>query len=580
MRHRPIFLICLTLALTLSDSCVSFRTAATLNDIATYIQDRPDSALSVIRAIDTTTLTTRRLRAHYALLNAMALEKNWIDTTDENVVMPAVIYYGKRPSKMEKAKAWYYLGRIQQNSGLIEDAGVSFLKSEHYAKDCSDLRFLSILYQSISGIYGKTHFHSEALRYTELSYACSMKICDTVGANVSLYRMAQDLNNLGRYSESDSLFQRLIDEESIHPNLRKSLLCSYAINLLNNSDNYEKSRELLDKVLSTYGSFGNYNCWGAYAYSLARMGETERADSLFRQLETKNKAKYSYAAWKSLVDAYIGNYASAYRLQKAASDIQEENVNKVLNQSAIKAQKDFLEQVNIESEKLTKKRQIVAGGSIALLLSVILMLILFFRHRKLKNAQEKEDLLDAYKSLTMEHLALNASYSDLSVQVNQIEKEKASAYSDIILRANRIEREKATIRNKYIQLCQSHFSRIGRINEVLYYHSADKDNKLYKELKQAVRNIGMDSKGQSEFEILLDEAFDNVMSHFRAAFPNKKPRYYQLASYLFAGFDSSTICAIIPGFQKHNVHVEKYRLKLMIRESDTQYKGQFLSLLS
>ena len=170
--------------------------------------------------------------------------------------------------------------------------------------------------------------------------------------------------------------------------------------------------------------------------------------------------------------------------------------------------------------------------------------------------------MDAYKSLTIEHSALNTLYSDLSAQVDRIEKEKAS------------------VRNKYIQLCQSHFGRIGRINEVLYYHSREKDNELYKELKRSIRNIGMDNKNLSEFELLLNEAFDNVMAHFREAFPDKKPRYYQLVSYLFAGFGSSTICAIIPGFQKHNVHVERYRLKQMIQDSNSQYSEQFLRLLS
>ncbi len=89
----------------------------------------------------------------------------------------------------------------------------------------------------------------------------------------------------------------------------------------------------------------------------------------------------------------------------------------------------------------------------------------------------------------------------------------------------------------------------------------------------------MDDKSQIEFELLLNETFDNVMAHFRESFPDKKPRYYQFVSYLFAGFESSTICAIIPGFQKHNVHVERYRLKQMIRDSDSQYREQFMRLI-
>ena len=78
--HISLFGLSLTvffLAVALS-SCDSRQTAATLNDVETYIQQRPDSALATIRAIDTTTLTSRGLRAHYALLHAMALDKNWM----------------------------------------------------------------------------------------------------------------------------------------------------------------------------------------------------------------------------------------------------------------------------------------------------------------------------------------------------------------------------------------------------------------------------------------------------------------------------------------------------------------------
>ncbi len=564
LRPRTL-LIVLTLAALLLSSCASRRTSATLNDVETYIQARPDSALATIRAIDTTTLTTRSLRAHYALLNAMALDKNWIDTTDVNVVLPAVEYYDRHPSRIRRAKACYYLGRILENSKDFAAASIAFLKAEKYSEQTNDLRFKSLVYQSLSNIYNETHLYEEALKYTKLSYELSVQDGDTLGANASLYRMAQDLNNVGRYDESDSLFQQLIKEGQVHPNLKASLLSSYAVFLVTRREDFDSAIQLFDEVISSTGSLRNANFWGAYAYALTRKGAAEKANRIFSQLESIHNnpsVSYIYDSWKSMADAFDGAYATAYQLQKSAAEIQNENVKKVLKQSAIKAQKDFLEQVNQETEKSAKRRQIAVWSLAALLLVVTFLLIFFFRRRKERSAQEKEELMDAYKSLTMEHSALNTRYSDLSAQVDRIEKEKAS------------------VRNKYIQLCQSHFGRIGRINEVLYYHSREKDNELYKELKRAIRNIGMDNKSISEFELLLNETFDNVMAHFREIFPDKKPRYYQLVSYLFAGFGSSTICAIIPGFQKHNVYVERYRLKQMIQDSDSQYSEQFLGLLS
>ncbi len=554
----------ISLAAFLFASCACHKTAATLNDVGTYIKERPDSALATIRAIDTTTLTTPKLRAHYALLHAMALDKNWIDTTDVNVVMPAVEYYDRHPSGIRRAKAWYYLGRIQQNGNDRQEASISFLKAERYAEASDDSDFKGLVCLAMSTIYSQTHFHEEALRYSEKAHTLFAEAGDTLNANGALYGMAQEYYDLGRYAEADSLYCALIENKTVHPNLYSELLSNYALSCVFHSDDYARAVNLFDEAIATKGSLKNWNYWGAYAYALMRIGDNVKADKIFKQLAAgrSSSQRYLYDYWKSLSDAYEENHHSAYLLLKEASSIQDENVKKAFRQSAIKAQKDFLEQVNLETERTAKRRQILSWCSIALLLVVIFLLLFLFRRRKERNAREQEELIDAYKSLTMEHSALSSRYSELSAEVDRIEKEKAA------------------VRNKYIQLCQSHFNRIGRINEVLHYHSAEKDNKLYAELKRSIRDIGMDSKGQNEFEMLLNESFDNVMTHFRETFPDKKPRYYQLVSYLFAGFGSSTICAIIPGFQKHNVHVERYRIKQMIQSSDSQYKEQFLRLLS
>lgn len=64
-----------------------------MNGIETYIQTRPDSALAVLSQIDTSSLRQPKERAQFALLYAIALDKNCIDTTDVCVIRSAVEYY-------------------------------------------------------------------------------------------------------------------------------------------------------------------------------------------------------------------------------------------------------------------------------------------------------------------------------------------------------------------------------------------------------------------------------------------------------------------------------------------------------
>ena len=48
----------------------------------TYVQTRSDSVLIVLRQIDTASLKHPKERAQFALLQAIDLDKNYIDTTD------------------------------------------------------------------------------------------------------------------------------------------------------------------------------------------------------------------------------------------------------------------------------------------------------------------------------------------------------------------------------------------------------------------------------------------------------------------------------------------------------------------
>lgn len=543
-----IFLVLLSATLVLLTSCSCRRTAATLDDVETYIQSRPDSALAVIRAIDTTTLTTRSVRAQYALLHSIALDKNWIDTTDVNVVMPAVEYYDRHPSGLYRAKAYYYLGRIQENGGDLSAASVSLVKSEKYAEGTDDIAFKSLLYQTISNIYGKVFQMDEALDYTEKSYELALQDGNSLGANASLYCMAKDLNNMGRFSEADSIYRLLLEREELDPHLVPSVKCGYALLQVTYNEDYEQAVKIFEEAIREYGSLRSSNHWGAYAYALLRIGEKERSDSIFKQMESSGAGRsLSFCWWKSRTDAFTGNYEAAYILNKESSDKQLDNVRTLLKQSVLKAQNDYLKLSGKVQAHDAQKRKVINCLVILSLVLLFAVLWLLYRRYSERIEQERDSLL--------------ASYEVLRNKVDLIEEEKLS------------------VRNQYIQLCQAHFSNIGRINEMLSVHSSHSNSSLYKEFKKSFNHVKLDEENQQVFEEMLNASFDNVMTHFRETFPGKLPKYYRLVSFFIAGFDTITIVMIIQDYNKHNVHVEKSRLKAQINKLDSPYREQFEQLI-
>ena len=559
LRHY-LSLISISVAALLLASCASRNAAAILNDVETYIQQRPDSALATIRAIDTTTLTTRSLRAHYALLHAMAFDKNWIDTTDVNVVMPAVEYYDRHPSGIRRAKAWYYLGRIQQNAGDRPEAIISFMKAERYAEASKDVDFKGLICLAISTIYSQTHLHDEALEYTERAYSLFVEAKDTSNANSALLCMANDYYNLERYSEADSLYRDLIKNGDVYSNLRSSLQCGYALSLVKPKEDYEQAVRVFEEVITSTGRLRNRNTWGAYAYSLLRVGREKQAEQIFKQLEAKQgDAFLSYSYWKSLADAYVGDFASAYRLQNKAFEIQDENVVIALKQSTIKAQKDFLEEVTRESETAARRKLVnhwlIWGFVVLLLLTAAIVANL---HIKRKHEQDRE------KSLELE-------------QENAFLQEAVTALSDKVTEMNV---QQAQLQREYTLHLQSSFREWGQLYKA-YYHPGNNDildvrENVYYEATNAISRLSGDKEGQILLERRLNELFDDVMVHYRADFPDEAESDYHFVSFVFAGFDASILKAAFQIPSIPATYARKSRLKESIQNSSSLNKEQYL----
>ena len=119
--------------------------------------EKMDSCLAVLRGIDTTGLTRPADKARYSLLHAMALDKNYIDTTDLSVVATAVQYYTRwyRPGRKDKFYTWYYKGRIEENAKDYDAALHSYLEAERRMGATNNL-YRTRLYFGFERVYGHT----------------------------------------------------------------------------------------------------------------------------------------------------------------------------------------------------------------------------------------------------------------------------------------------------------------------------------------------------------------------------------------------------------------------------------------
>lgn len=125
----------------------------TLSQVESYIEEKPDSALVTLEQIDLSELSGKEEKAKYALLYSMALDKNFIDKTDFEVLQPAIDYYEDKGSTTDKLRTYYYQGRIYQNMDNDALAMESYVNAINNGETSDDILTKARLYVAQGNIY-------------------------------------------------------------------------------------------------------------------------------------------------------------------------------------------------------------------------------------------------------------------------------------------------------------------------------------------------------------------------------------------------------------------------------------------
>ena len=155
-------------ALLLSACGVSLhrRIAAVLDDVESYINERPDRALAVLQELDSTRIRTLGTKAHYYLLLAIARDKNNQDDGHGLSGMePAVAWYRRHGSLYDQTRACYYLADMQHNAGLIAEATVNYTRAFELAVDAHPNNTYNLSYSTITPLF--LHYYICRLIFSE-----------------------------------------------------------------------------------------------------------------------------------------------------------------------------------------------------------------------------------------------------------------------------------------------------------------------------------------------------------------------------------------------------------------------------
>lgn len=544
-------------------SCDNRQTKSLLQDVETYIQERPDSALRVLRKVDSLTLNTKSLRARYSLLFAMALDKNYIDTTALSILEPTVAYYERLGSPQDKMLSCYYLGRIYANRKDYPNA-VIFYSQALRESSADDYYHKGLAYEALANAYSASFNTEEELRNAILAHDCFDKIRDKNLA-LSRYKIAQAYHNNEQFDLADSLYS------SVYSGLDStSKLAFYAMedqvsnDLQREGPDVERDLRLLEYVAEHRGNL-TLTSYYEYAYLLLLIGNKSTAENILSQLSEIDESVETMEI-RYRIAKYEEHDKEALTLLKGLLLYQNDVVKKQLAQSVFKAQSDYY---RLTAEVSEQKSTIANQRSVIILIASLMMaglLYIVFMKRKTALIREKDRLAQAVEE----------SERLLETVRNRAKQEKEEKDKDIFDLKSRNERERDKIkelRDMYVSLYQKRFYEIGKYYDAASSHRLESiKEKAYHDVISSTQalfeEIASGSEGQKKFEARINADLDDIVSKIRSDFPKLKDDDIRFICYLIVGFDTSTI-SFLMDISKENVRVKKHRL----REKLNGYSG-------
>lgn len=529
-------------------SCTPLEVRNLLKDVDSYIMERPDSALTVLESVDRNLLKTEKSRAHHALLHAMALDKNYIDVTEDSIAQVAVDYYSRKGPEKSKARAYYYLGLAYYYQKDYDKAILEFTKAEKVAEECDSL-YWGMTKDAQGHTYDITYNEIEVIKCFQKAYDIYIRLSDFDKARSIKFKLAQVYTGRLEYEKAEILIDELLNDKDISDNLKLLAMSSSAyLKIVQPEREPEESIEFYERCLSYSGAMKNQDYW-AYAFALSLVGRNEESKEITDELvltDTTSSAPY----WLYLINKYKGNTAEALSYLEESGFMDNEVVTTALNQSLSLAQRDYYESQTELAEYQVRNRTLMMLSLIIGIAFIAMLTIVSIRKYLRIQKEEKERYIQYIDEISSQMLLLQQKADSLPV-----------------------------IKRKYLELYKSKYENLRVLcDQYLQFEGRnDVEGKIYRQVISMIDEIRNDSNDVAELENILNNDLDGIMSNLRNEIKMKEIDY-RVFSYLVIGFDATTISRLLDT-TVNIIYIRKSRIKHYIESSDAMHKTQFMEMI-
>ena len=136
---------------------------ALFRQVESVVNDHPDSAMVLLQRIEEPEQLDSADWARWALLTTQARDKAFIRHTTDSVINRVADYYQRFGDNHQKALAYYYKGRVNNDLKRLEEATKAYLIAFDYAKKIDDVNLNYGILSQIGTLYAYKNMTNEAL---------------------------------------------------------------------------------------------------------------------------------------------------------------------------------------------------------------------------------------------------------------------------------------------------------------------------------------------------------------------------------------------------------------------------------
>ena len=375
---------------------------STLSRAEALMTQAPDSALMLLEDLSKGALRGRENRAHFALLYSQALDKNYIDCSNDSIIRIAVDYYSTRKKEPEKLfLSYYYLGRVQQNAGNLTRAMLSYGQAEDLIADIQDDYAIGLLYTQMGNLYHAVYDLPKSLDCFQKAYTHYEK------ADKELHKMyaKRDVGvlymNMKRFDIAEDCLIEVLNwaQTAMIWKLCGDCIESLCVIYIETADQQKLKQlyhrdifkvcvgSLLESRIASYCDIGDNQTSAKLRLKTGWEFATNNTDSMNLLFD-----EYMY-------NKSIGQYKDALAFHEQLFYAQDTLIRGVLQQPLLSAQRDYFKsQSELNELKLQHNKQEQIFASIILLI-IMLGAVVFVRQRMKAKEQEINHYVEKVKDL-------------------------------------------------------------------------------------------------------------------------------------------------------------------------------------